>query len=116
MRNATALACALILSASLTLTRSAAAPQAEAGAAAAADELAQLERLAEESFVQDDLEAAVALYRQVADRLKATSEKTRISMTIAYLEHLLGRDSDALGTVTEGLAATSLVQFSRTPQ
>ncbi len=66
-------------------------------------ELAELERLAEESFAEDDLKTAVALYRQLAGRLPPGPERTRIKMTTAYLQHLAGRDADALVTVREAL-------------
>ena len=65
------------------------------------EELLQLERLAEDSFVQDDLETAIVLYRQLQGRLSSRSEKVRILMTIAWLEHLRQQNNDALATLTE---------------
>lgn len=72
----------------------------DAESAATAD-LQGLERLAEDSFVEDDLDTAIALYRQLLDRLEARSEKVRILMTIAWLEHLQQQDGNALDTLTE---------------
>ncbi|MCP3960119.1 MAG: tetratricopeptide repeat protein [bacterium] len=79
--------------------------------AQAGDELAELERMAEDSFAEDDLETAIALYRQVADRMPALEEKTRIRMTVAYLEHLDGRASASLSTVTAALVANPRTTF-----
>ncbi len=68
-----------------------------------AGELAELERQAEDRFAEDDLESAVGLYRRLASRMPQQREKTRVLMTAAYLEHLLGRDGDALITVRDVL-------------
>ncbi len=65
-------------------------------------ELAELERRAEDRFAEDDLEGAISLYRLLAGRLRQR-EKTRVLMTVAYLEHLLARDSDAVVTVRDVL-------------
>ncbi len=72
------------------------------GQAATADELAELERQAEDRFVEDDYEGAIRLYRQLADRSPQRREKTRVLMYVAYLEHLLGRDG-AVATVRDVL-------------
>ncbi|MEM6795374.1 MAG: tetratricopeptide repeat protein, partial [Acidobacteriota bacterium] len=71
--------------------------------AAATGELAELEQLAQESFTQDDLETAVALYRQLAGRHESTGEKVRILTTVAWLEHERGRAQSALETLTRVL-------------
>lgn len=65
--------------------------------------LRQLEQLAEDSFADDDLETAIALYRQLADRLTQTSEKTRNLIIVAFLEHQLGRTNTAIRTVRDAL-------------
>ncbi|MEM1206050.1 MAG: tetratricopeptide repeat protein [Acidobacteriota bacterium] len=67
-------------------------------------ELAELERMADESFSQDDLDTAVALYRQVVRLQSDRSERVRLLMTVAYLEHLLGRRNDAVTTLMEVLS------------
>ncbi|MEM8996721.1 MAG: tetratricopeptide repeat protein, partial [Acidobacteriota bacterium] len=72
-------------------------------AALAPDELAELERMAEDSFAQDDLASAVALYRQLADRHGTVAEKVRVMTTVAWLEHLRGRPEAARSTLTEVL-------------
>ncbi len=75
-----------------------------AGAATAAiSDLGELERRAEEAFAQDDLETAIAWYRQLADRQTEPRDKLRVLITIAWLELLLGRDSDSLTTLTGAL-------------
>ena len=66
-------------------------------------ELADLERLAEESFAQDDLITAVALYRQLAERHTQVEQKTRIMMVVAWLQHQQGQQGIALKTLTEVL-------------
>ncbi len=68
-----------------------------------AAELAELERRAEDRFAEDDLEGAIRLYRSLAARLRQQHEKTRVLMTVAYLEHLLARDRDAVVTVRDVL-------------
>ncbi len=82
-------------------------PAAPAGSQTAEDleptaELAELERQAEDRFVEDDYEGAIRLYRQLADRSQQRREKTRVLMYVAYLEHLLGRDG-AVVTVRDVL-------------
>ncbi|MEM8931601.1 MAG: hypothetical protein AAGE94_10515, partial [Acidobacteriota bacterium] len=76
--------------------------------AADASDLQELERLAEDSFAQDDLVTATALYRQLAERLDPTrevdrAERVRVQMIVAWLEHLRGRDVAALQALTEAL-------------
>lgn len=73
-----------------------------------AGELRELERLAEESFAQDDLATAVALYRQLAERFdestaEGLAESVRVRITVAWLEHLRGRRATALGALTDVL-------------
>ncbi len=75
-------------------------PQA---AGAADDELAALEQEAEDRFAEDDLGGAITLYRRLADRQRRQRERTRVLMTVAYLEHLLARDQDAVVTVRDVL-------------
>ena len=75
------------------------------------DELVELRRLAEESFAEDDLDTAIALYRQLADRTPALEDKTEVRMTVAYVEHLAGRSNAALATVTAALAANPATEF-----
>ncbi|MEM7584480.1 MAG: tetratricopeptide repeat protein [Acidobacteriota bacterium] len=67
------------------------------------DDLVALERLAEASFAEDDLDVAIALYRQLADRHTALQEKTRVLMIVAYLEHSAGRQNQAVETVRDAL-------------
>ncbi|MEO1085567.1 MAG: tetratricopeptide repeat protein, partial [Acidobacteriota bacterium] len=71
--------------------------------ALAPDELAELERMAEDSFAQDDLASAVALYRQLAERHGEVAEKVRVMTTVAWLEHLRGRPEAARSTLTDVL-------------
>lgn len=73
------------------------------GDSAASGNLEQLERLAEESFVEDDLDTAIVLYRQLLRKITVRGEKVRILMTIAWLEHLQRQDSAALDTLTDAL-------------
>lgn len=75
------------------------------------DELLQLERLAEDSFVQDDLETAIVLYRQLQARLQSRSEKVRILMTIAWLEHLQQQNDRALDTLIEAFVLDPDYEF-----
>ncbi len=75
------------------------------------DELLQLERLAEDSFVQDDLETAIVLYRQLQGRLQARSEKVRILMTIAWLEHLRQQNDRAQETLVEAFVLNPDYEF-----
>ncbi|MEM9554210.1 MAG: tetratricopeptide repeat protein [Acidobacteriota bacterium] len=65
----------------------------------AGDELTTLERSADAAYARDDLEAAIALYRQVAALQSTSAERLRLGMTIASLEHELGRDGDARRTL-----------------
>ncbi len=65
------------------------------------DALTELRQLAEDSFADDDLEAAVALYRQLADRTRERQEKSIAMMDVAYVEHLLKRHGAAVATVTD---------------
>ncbi len=74
-----------------------------AAAAQESDEIAALEQRAEESFADDDLETAITLYRQLADRQQVKSEKLRVMMTVASVEHLAGRAGDARATLVEVL-------------
>ncbi len=67
------------------------------------NELLDLERLAEESFAQDDLTTAVALYRQLADRHTHRSEKIRVMMVVGWLQHQRGASGEAMETLTEVL-------------
>ncbi len=64
---------------------------------------ADLERLAEGRFEEDDLAGAIALYRQLADRLPAATEKVRVWMTIAWIEHLSNYDRGATETLAKAL-------------
>ncbi len=66
-------------------------------------ELIELERQAEDRFAEDDLEGAITVYRLLADRKRQQREKTRVLMTVAYLEHLLDRDQNAVATVRDVL-------------
>lgn len=69
----------------------------------AVDDLKQLERQAERRFEEDDLDAAIALYRQLADRQKNVDEKMRVLVTIAWLDHLRGLSAAVLETLTGAL-------------
>lgn len=70
-------------------------------AAGAEDELMALERRAEQSFEEDDLETAIVTYHQLAERHREVDEKVRLLMIAAWTEHLAGRDTDALDTLDE---------------
>ena len=91
------LACTLL---TLLLATAPAYPQSTADNAEA---LAELEQLAEDSFADDDLEAAVVLYRQLAGQTTVRQERSRVLMTVAYLEHLMQRETAAVATVTATL-------------
>lgn len=73
-------------------------------AAAATDAFASLERQAEKRFEEDDLEGAIRIYRQIADQQTDTDEKMRLLVTVAWIQSLLGRPSDAQATLTGALA------------
>ncbi|MCP4660160.1 MAG: tetratricopeptide repeat protein [bacterium] len=73
-------------------------------------EIQKLERLAEQSFEEDDLDTAIALYRQLVDRLP-DAESVRVLMTVAWLEHLSGNDAGSLTTLTEALLLMPNYQF-----
>lgn len=66
-------------------------------------ELAQLEDAATQSYIEDDLETAAALYRQLAELHTDLGEKTRILMTVASIEHDQGRIDRAVATMAEVL-------------
>ena len=72
-------------------------------------DLERLERRAEERFAQDDLEAAIVLYRQLADRFALDEQKVQALKTVAWIEHLMGEDRgggdlQALETLTNALS------------
>ncbi len=77
----------------------------------AAGELRALEQQAEQSFAEDDLKTAIALYRQLADRLEPVAEKVRILTTVAWLQHSLEKDSDAEETLTAALVLDPTWRF-----
>jgi len=66
-------------------------------------DLQELERRADEAFIADELDAAAALYRQLASRLAEKGEKLRVLTTVAWIEHLAGNDGAALATLTDTL-------------
>lgn len=72
-------------------------------AASPRDDLAQLEQRAEKSFEEDDLDTAIVLYGQLRERVTSGSERARVMTTIAWLEHLSGRDLAAAETLTRAL-------------
>ncbi len=78
---------------------------------ASQEELDLLRLKAEERFVDDDLDGAVALYRQLAERMPTRDEKLRVLMTVASVEHLAGRDLDAQRTLTEALTLEPNLEF-----
>ena len=106
------LAAGLALAACL-LSASAAAGQAtlEGQDLATERELADLEHLAEEAFAEDDLQAAAALYRQLAERQSVRSEKSRVMVIVAYLELQLRRKADAIATVRDALISDPDYRF-----
>ena len=66
-------------------------------------ELAELEDAATQSYIEDDLDTAAALYRQLAELHADLSEKTRVLMTVASIEHDQGRIDRAVTTIAEVL-------------
>lgn len=62
-----------------------------------------LEEQANLAFADDDLDRAISLYRQLATGLEG-KEKVRILLTQAWVEHLTGRDVEALETLIDALA------------
>ena len=96
----------LLIAANLALASLAggqASPTLQAENLESAGALSELERQAEDRFAEDDLEGAIVLYRRLADRSQRQRERTRVLMTVAYLEHLLDRDRDAITTVRDVL-------------
>lgn len=75
------------------------------GETPAAAGLAELEAEAERLFAEDDLDGAIAAYRQLAGRETAPEEKARVLVLAAWIEHLTARDDRALATLTEALFA-----------
>ena len=76
-----------------------------------AGELERLERLAERSFIEDDLATAAALYRQLFDRQTRDDARVKTLMTIAWVEHLQKLDRDALQTLTRALVIDPNLPF-----
>lgn len=70
----------------------------------------QLEEQANLAFADDDLDQAISLYRQLASRLEG-KDKVRILLTQAWVEHLTGRDVEALGTLVDALALAPETPF-----
>lgn len=70
-----------------------------------------LEQAAEQAFVQDDLERALTLYRELASATPLPADKTRALMTAATLELDLGRRESALRTIIEALVRDSSFTF-----
>ncbi|MDA8018175.1 MAG: tetratricopeptide repeat protein [Thermoanaerobaculia bacterium] len=66
-------------------------------------ELTELEDAATQSYIEDDLETAAALYRQLARLHSDVGEKTRILMTVASIEHDQGSIARAVATLAEVL-------------
>lgn len=66
-------------------------------------ELTELENAATQSYIEDDLETAAALYRQLATLHVDLAEKTRVLMTVASIEHDQGRIDQAVTTLAEVL-------------
>ena len=66
-------------------------------------ELTELENAATQSYIEDDLETAAALYRQLATLHVDLAEKTRVLMTVASIEHDQGRIDRAVSTLAEVL-------------
>lgn len=66
-------------------------------------ELTKLENAATQSYIEDDLETAAALYRQLATLHVDLAEKTRVLMTVASIEHDQGRIDRAVATLAEVL-------------
>ena len=89
--------------AATTTSQAPSAPAPSSATSPPSSELLDLERLAEESFAQDDLITAVALYRQLADRHTDRAEKIRIMMVVGWLQHQKGSTGEALETLTEVL-------------
>jgi len=65
--------------------------------------LSELELEAERLFAEDDLDGAIALYRQLASRLDEPGEQARVLVLAAWLEHLAGREDRALAALAEAL-------------
>jgi tetratricopeptide (TPR) repeat protein len=69
-----------------------------------------LEERANEAFGEDELDTAINLYRQLAGRLEGT-EKVRILLTLAWVEHLTGSDTEAQETLIDALALEPTTPF-----
>ena len=76
-----------------------------------ADEARRLEQMAEQSFIDDDLATATALYRRAYHQFDERDEQVRILMAIAWLEHLQNRGSDARQSLVSALVLDPDLRF-----
>lgn len=67
------------------------------------NELAELEDAATQAYIEDDLDTAAALYRQLSELHTNLEERTRILMTVASIEHDQGEIDRAVSTMAEVL-------------
>lgn len=102
---------ALALLASALLLAPGLGAQEIAGEDLPAKELQQLELKAEELFAENDLEGAIAIYRQLASRHTAPGEKARVLVLAAWLELLAGRESQARLTLRDALVLAPELRF-----
>ncbi len=62
-----------------------------------------LEELAEQLFAEDDLDGAIAVYRQLVARETVAAEKARLLVLVAFIDHYAGRDAEAFSTLKKAL-------------
>lgn len=73
--------------------------------------LAELEQEAQRLFAEDDLDGAVAIYRQLAARHTDPAKKAETLVLVAWIEHLSQRRDAALDTLTGALALQPDLEF-----
>ncbi len=100
-------AAALLAAGPLLASAEAEAPDAPAAAAASpsAGDAAELERLARQRYLDGDLAGAANLYVEAGRRAAEPERRAQTLVTASWLQHLLERDEEAVGSLTEALAA-----------
>lgn len=73
--------------------------------------LADLESRAEQLFADDELEAALAIYRQLAEIQPTVGKRAEALVFVAWIEHLSERDDAAAAALTEALVVKPDLEF-----
>ncbi len=97
-------AAALLAAGPLLASAEAEAPAAAAASPSAGD-AAELERLARQRYLDGDLAGAANLYVEAGRRAAEPERRAQTLVTASWLQHLLERDEEAVGSLTEALAA-----------